>query len=241
MNKENSTAFSQYLSPTETLDFDNPAVAAYAVRVLEDADTPKEKAVRLYYAVRDEIRYDPYYPFYKQVHYRASVTVASRRGFCISKAAFLAALCRYAGIPARIGFADVKNHLATENLLRHLGTDRFVYHGFTEMYLNGKWVKATPTFNKELCERHNADALEFDGENNAVFQSFNRDNELYMEYLAVHDSHADVSVDLVLKSWRAAYGEDRVSLWIDNLENIKLERDFDKETVVKSLSDIKNL
>ena len=30
-----------------------------------------------------------------------------------------------------------------------MGTDLFVYHGYAELFLDGKWVKATPAFNVE--------------------------------------------------------------------------------------------
>ena len=112
-----------------------------------------EKAVLLYYAVRDGIRYDPYYPFYLPVHYRASVVLKGRRGFCVPKVSLLCAAGRACGIPSRAGFATVRNHLATPQLLEFMGSDLFVFHGFTEFFLEGKWVKATPAFNRELCKR----------------------------------------------------------------------------------------
>ena len=141
----------KYLLPTSIIDSDHPAVIGYANKTVKNAGSdPVVQAVRLYYAVRDNIWYDPYYPFYLPEHYRASNIIDSGRGFCISKAGLLCALGRACQIPSRVGFATVKNHLATPKLLEFIGSDLFVYHGYTEFYLSGKWIKATPTFNIEL-------------------------------------------------------------------------------------------
>ncbi|MGD9042047.1 MAG: transglutaminase-like domain-containing protein, partial [Desulfobacteraceae bacterium] len=145
----------KYLSPTAIIDSDNARIIEYAQDVLGDgAQDPLEKAVKLYYAVRDGIWYDPYYPFYLPEHYRSSSILESGRGYCVCKASLLCALGRASGIPTRVGFATVRNHLATKQLIEFLGSDLFVYHAFNEFYLEGKWVRATPAFNKELCERH---------------------------------------------------------------------------------------
>jgi len=149
----------KYLLPTSILDSDNETVKRFADEAAGNADDPVGVAVKLYYAVRDRIWYDPYYPFYLPDHYRASSTVRSGRGFCIPKAALLCAVGRAKGIPARLGFANVRNHLATRQLLDYMGTDIFAYHGFTEFYLEGKWVRATPAFNSSLCLRHNVAPL----------------------------------------------------------------------------------
>ncbi|OQX24070.1 MAG: transglutaminase, partial [Desulfobacteraceae bacterium IS3] len=122
------------------LDSGHEEIIGYAERVTRDAENdPISKAVSLYYAVRDGIWYDPYYPFYLPEHYRASNVLRSGRGFCISKAALLCALGRACNIPSRVGFATVRNHIATKQLIEFMGSDLFVYHGFTEFYLNGKW------------------------------------------------------------------------------------------------------
>jgi len=117
--------------------------------------------VKLYYAVRDGIRYDPYYPFYLPEHYRASNVLKSGRGYCVCKASLLCALGRACGIPTRVGFADVRNHLASAQLLEMMGTDLFVYHGFMQFYLEGNGSWPPLRFNKELCQKHRVAPLEF--------------------------------------------------------------------------------
>ena len=117
----------------------------------------------LYYAVRDSIIYTPYFDFRSEDTYRASTCLMRGSGFCVAKAALLAAGARVVGIPARVGYADVKNHLCTRRLRALMGTDIFYYHSYAELFLQGQWVKATPAFDRALCERFDVRTLEFDG------------------------------------------------------------------------------
>lgn len=211
----------KYLAPTAIIDSDNKIIIEYANDTVIDAgEDQMKKAVKLYYAVRDNIWYDPYYPFYRPEHYRASNVLKSGRGFCISKASLLCALSRACNIPSRVGFATVRNHLATPKLIEFLGSDLFVCHGFTEFYLAGKWVKATPTFNADLCKKHKVIPLEFNGREDSIFQTYNMEKKEFMEYLDFHGTYADIPVDVILAAWEKAYGRDRVRKWIDDLEKV---------------------
>lgn len=213
---------SVYCCATDILDSAHPDIQAYASEKTGCAgDDPVTRAVKLYYAVRDEIRYDPYRPFYRPEHYRASTVLKTGKGFCITKAGLLCALGRACGIPSRIGFADVRNHIATRRLLDHLGSDRFVYHGYTEFFLNGRWVKCTPAFNIELCRKHRVPPLEFDGLEDSIFHAYSVDNRKFMEYLACHGERTDIPVDEIVTAWKAEYGPDRVQGWIDDMERLK--------------------
>ena len=224
----------RYLNPTAVIDSDHPAIGAHAAKTVGGSTDPLDQAVKLYYAVRDGIWYDPYYPFYLREHYRASNVLKSGRGYCVCKASLLCALGRACRIPSRIGFATVKNHLATRQLLEFLGSDLFVYHGYVEFFLENKWVKATPAFNRELCERHKVAPLEFNGREDSVFHSFNLEHQKFMEYTADHGVFADIPLDRILAAWKATYGVERVSGWIENFEKhgTLSGRDFFKEDVV---------
>ena len=136
-------------------------------------DDPVAQAVALYYAVRDGIWYDPYVPFFLPEHYRTSLILQRGRGYCVNKAALLVSLGRAVGIAGRLGFADVRNHLANKQLLDYLGTDLFIFHGYVEFYLEKRWVKATPAFNKQLCHKHQVPPLEFNGFEDSIFHAFN--------------------------------------------------------------------
>ncbi|MBW2437933.1 MAG: transglutaminase-like domain-containing protein [Desulfobacterales bacterium] len=222
----------KYLAPTSIIDADSKIIMDYAMSAIEGAEHhPISKAISLYYAVRDAIWYDPYIPFYRPEHYRSSHVLKNGRAFCIGKAGLLCALARACGIPARVGFADVRNHLATRQLLDYLGSDIFAYHGFTEFYLDGRWVKATPAFNKELCHKAKVTPLEFNGKEDSIFQPYNEEKKLFMEYVNDHGTFADIPVDRIVKSWKAVYGSERVRQWIDAFEksggkrNRKLENE----------------
>jgi transglutaminase-like putative cysteine protease len=233
MNDHNFIMDPATLNPTEIIDSNHPRIKGYALEVAGEARNPVEQAVRIYYAVRDGIRYDPYYPFYLPEHYRASNVLASGRGYCVCKASLLCALGRSLGIRSRVGFATVRNHLATKQLIEFLGSDLFVYHGYTDFFLEGKWVKATPAFNKELCARHRVAPLEFDGREDSIFQPFNKENDRFMEYLDLLGTYDDIPVGVIVRAWEEAYGRDRVRGWIAGFESKKQKRDFYKEEVVQ--------
>lgn len=231
----NSTVDERYLRPTGIIDSDHPEVLDQATKTAGDSRSPVEKAVKIYYYVRDTVWYDPYSPFYLPEHYRASRVLKRGRGFCVPKASLLCAMGRALSIPSRVGFATVRNHLATRQLIAFMGSDRFVYHGYTEFFLQGKWVKATPAFNKTLCERHQVAPLEFDGHTDSVFQPFNLNQKQFMEYVADHGTHADIPVETIVAAWKEAYGEARVLAWIEGLENLdgQTRSDFASEEVWK--------
>ena len=227
---------SQYLTPTAILDSDHPAVIAYAQEKTAGMKDPVRQAIALFDGVRDDIWYDPYSPFYKPDHYRASIILEKKAGFCINKAGLLCALGRTCGIPSRIGFATVQNHLATRQLLEHMGSNLFVFHGYTEFFLNGKWVKATPTFNSDLCVRHGVPPLVFNGYDDAIFHEYNSNKQKFMEYKAYHGTFADIPVETIVMEWEKAYGQERVRKWMELIEtsDCRSARNFAEEDVVKT-------
>lgn len=207
-----TSATAEYLRPGLYIDSDHPRVIRFSERVAGSTAsvgggpaTAREKAVVLYYAVRDEFRYDPYRIDLNPEAMKASALLARGYGFCIAKAVLLSAAARVQGIPARLGFADVRNHLTTERLRQSMGTDVFVYHGYAELLIEGNWVKATPAFNKALCERFGVASLEFDGIHDSVFQPFDSQGNQYMEYLRDHGRHADLPLDELRLTFEKAY------------------------------------
>ena len=224
-----------YLLPTDMIDSDSPVILEHAEKIIGTVKgSAIDQAIKLFYAVRDGIWYDPYYPFYRPEHYRASNVLKSGRGYCVSKASLLCALGRARKIPSRLGFANVRNHLATRQLIEFLGSDLFVYHGFTEFYLEGKWVKATPAFNIELCKRHKVVPLEFNGREDSIFQPYSLEKKKFMEYLDDHGTFSDIPLDDILSAWKMTYGKERVRKWIEAFERSggKSPRDFNKEEVI---------
>lgn len=226
----------KYLLPTSIIDSDHEEITRFAEKTVQATEDPVEKAVKLYYAVRDGIWYDPYCPFYLPEHYRASNVLRIGRGYCVCKASLLCALGRACGIPSRVGFANVRNHLVTRQLLEMMGTDLFVYHGYTEFFLEGRWVMATPAFNKELCIKHKVIPLDFNGRENSILQSYNLENRKFMEYVEYLGSYADVPVDTIVSAWEQAYGKEKVGKWIEALEQSagRDQRRFEEEEVLKT-------
>ena len=198
----------EYLKSTEFLDFDIPAVQEFAESTIDKAKTDIEKAVALYYAVRDTVRYDPYKIDLERETFRASHLLARKAGFCLPKAILLAASARAVGIHAAIGLSDVVNHLCTERLRRLMGDkELFLDHGYAVLYLDGEWVKAAPAFNIELCERFHVLPTEFDGKSDALFQPFDSKGRRHMDYVRDHGVWSDFPYDRVVKSFRDYYPE----------------------------------
>jgi hypothetical protein len=188
----------EYLQPTEFLDCDNERVREFADKHAGLASTDVERAVRLYYAVRDGFQYDPYVLDLRRQALKASSLLAKTRGYCVEKAILLAASARAIGIPSRLSFYIVRNHIATERLAKALEKDYLVFHGAAEMYLDNKWVKTTPAFNKRLCDFLGVEPIEFDGGTDAIFQEYDRKGNIFMEYLHDYGAFADMPYQMFL-------------------------------------------
>jgi transglutaminase-like putative cysteine protease len=196
---------STYLRATVTMDFDHQLVQDFVVEHCPANLNARDKAISLYYAVRDQIRYDPYISSEDLADYSASFTLDAARGWCVPKAILYAACLRATGIPARLGYADVKNHMTTENLRRSMGTDIFYWHGYTDVYLEQKWVKATPAFNIQLCEKFRLKPLEFDGLEDSIYHPFDVDGKRHMEYLNYRGTFSDLPLDQMLSDFARYY------------------------------------
>ena len=192
------------LQSTPTMNFEHPEVQVFLKNVNIGANS-RENVVRLYYAVRDSIRYDPYTIELSVEGLRASTTIAAGRGWCVSKAILLSALCRAVGIPARLGFANVRNHLSTERMRKLMQSDVFVWHGYSSILLDQKWIKATPAFNFELCQRFGLKSLEFDGTEDSIYHPFDLEGRRHMEYLKLRGEFTDVPIAEIEESFRIEY------------------------------------
>jgi transglutaminase-like putative cysteine protease len=196
-----------HLAPGRFVDSDHPTIIAFA-REHGVGQSPRELAVSLYYAIRDGFRYNPWLVSLQSEAFMASY--ALRRGVehgahCVDKANILAAGCRVLGIPSRLRFANVRNHIGTARLEATLGSDLLVYHGYCELWLGGRWVAATPAFNRELCERLGVAPLEFDGVEDSVFQEYDQSAGRFMEYVTDHGPYVDVPFDDMVAAWRHHY------------------------------------
>ncbi len=227
MNKIDLT---RYLAPGRFIDSDAPSVIAYAKQHTASAKDQHDAALRLYGTIRDGIIYDPYVDLADPSNYRASGVLAAGRAFCIGKAALLAACARVVGVPARTGYADVRNHLTSPRFYEKAKTDKFIWHSYTELYLNGRWVKATPAFDRALCDRLGLKTLEFDGETDSLLQPFDRSGRQHMEYLNDRGAFADVPFDTIQADFFTFYP----SL----MGSHGLSGDFHQEAIAQTMSDV---
>ncbi len=195
----------EFLQSDALIASDHPKVVAQTQACAGRGDT-RAKAVNIYYWVRDEIRYNPYSFAPTPDHLKADITLAAAEGWCVPKAILMAAMCRAAGIPTAVGFADVKNHLSTARLRAQMKTDVFYYHGYCALYLDDQWVKATPAFNRELCEKFALKTLEFDGLSDSLYHPFDLSGQRHMEYIHDHGQFAEVPVADMYAKFDLVYG-----------------------------------
>jgi transglutaminase-like putative cysteine protease len=206
-----TTATDPTLAGTALIDSDHPAVIAFAREHAEGASV-RERAVALHDAVRDRFRYDPYRIDLSPEGMRASSVIERGHGWCVPKAALLAAACRAAGIPARVGYADVRNHLSTERMRQSMRTDVFYWHGYTSIRVDGRWLKCTPAFNIELTERFGLLPLDWDGTADSIYHPFDARGQRHMEYLHDHGSFDDMPLARIRADFARHYAFMREAL-----------------------------
>jgi transglutaminase-like putative cysteine protease len=98
---------SAHLRVTKLCSFDHPAVRDRAKRIVEAADTPKDRALSIFYFVRDAIPFDATLDIWE----KASETLGKRvNDYCI-KVNLQVALLRAAGIPARCHLVQVRKEV----------------------------------------------------------------------------------------------------------------------------------
>lgn len=187
-----------FLQSTANLDADHPLIQGFAQEAAAGAHTQREAAVAVFYAVRDRIKYNPYLFRPDPAIFRASAILRQGEGYCVQKSILLAASARALGIPCRLGFAIVRNHLTTPRLRALMQSDVFVFHGYNELLINGKWVKATPTFDQELCTKFGVKPLDFDGEQDALFHEHDLAGRKHMEYLHDYGTFADLPYEFMI-------------------------------------------
>ena len=208
-----------WLAPTWFIDSDDERVRAFAADAIDGETDPTGQAVRLFHAVRDGFRYDPYGTDHRPDAFRASSVVESASNWCVPKSVLLTAAARATGIPARLGFADVRNHLTSEKLSAQMGTDLFVWHGYSELLLGGRWFRLSTAFNIELCQRFGVKVLEFDGTDDALMHPFDEAGNRHMEYVNKRGSFDDLPLERILADFAVVYGSDPLGSGASNAKD----------------------
>ncbi|MCF6181423.1 transglutaminase-like domain-containing protein [Lutibacter sp.] len=194
-----------YLNATYYFDYETDEIQKLIQKFKTDTLTQKEKAKQLYLKIRDNWRYNPYRISLSKENYKASVISKKTETHCIDKSILLIAGLRGLQIPAKIHLAKVKNHIGIERIIEKFGTDEISPHGMVDVFLDGKWLKASPAFNKELCLKCNVAPLDFDGESDSIFQEFDNKGNEFMEYLEDYGSFDDVPIDFIFKNFKENY------------------------------------
>ena len=220
--KTMSADIAQYLRPGSTVQSEDDAVIAFTRRAIGSETDPIEQIRRLFYAVRDQIRYDPYQIDLSTQGLCAARTLETGHGWCVSKAILLAAAYRSVGIPASLGYADVRNHLSTEKLRQRMQSDIFYWHGYTSIYVGGKWVKTTPAFNIELCEKFKLKPLDFNGVEDSIYHPFDLEGNRHMEYINDRGHYVEPPMDEIRATFQSEYAN-----WTDG--NDTFGRDFESD------------
>ena len=212
----------RYVMPSRFVESDSLEVQGFVTSALRDLPvdaTNRDKAIRLFEAVRDDIRYDPYCFALDEDSYRASRIAGAEAAFCVPKAILLAACLRAVGIPAALGFADVRNHLNTPKLQELMETDLFIYHGYVQLWLGNEAYKVTPAFNMELCERFGVKPLVFDGYHDALFHEFDEQNHRHMEYVNDRGLYFDAPMGEFLAAFKETYPK------LEEFNRIRISKD----------------
>ena len=204
IKKEEELRF-KYTQSGEFANSNHPEVISFAHDVIKNLRNEHEITISLYNAVRDQFPYNPYHLDTSKEGLKANHILKLGFGFCIPKATLLVACLRATGVPARIGFADVKNHLTSKRLSNLLGTNLFVFHGYADIYIHGKWVKATPAFNIELCSKAGIKPLDFDGYTSSLFHEYDIQGRMHMEYVNQRGVFFDIPYEDLVHCWKEHY------------------------------------
>jgi hypothetical protein len=210
----------KYLKPTAVIDWDTESVKQKTQELTRGLKTDREKAVALYYFVRDQIKHNPYAEGLCAEDFKASVILQRGYGYCQHKALLLAALARAAGIPARPGYMDVRDHLLSRKFRAMIGGDNLlIQHGYTQLYLDGKWVHASPAYDLDTCNKMGFVPVEFDGIHDARDSAFNQEGKPHMECVKDHGTYDDFPWDFILsyrQEWVVKIGRE----WGEYIDNV---------------------
>ncbi len=204
MNEQNDALkWPEFLEETPQMDYSNMEVKQFIQTIPVHPDRVKQ-AISIYETVRDSFLYDPYHLDLRPEFLKASVIVSKKRAWCVEKALLACACFRAFGFPARLGFGIVKNHIGVEKLKFYLKRDEIVFHGYVEVYIDGKWSKCTPAFDPRICKLSGVPLLKWDGSEDSLFQAYVADHQ-FMEYLHFYGEFTDIPFELMHSEMKAYY------------------------------------
>ena len=221
LNCENMDNLELYLRPTEAIDSEHETIQEITEKLTHDCTSEVEKTIKLFYFVRDSIRYNIYMASVVLEDFKASTVLRRGKGYCVQKAVLLTALGRAAGIPSRLSFAKIKNHRIPAHLMEKMGTNIFPRHGYNQFFLGAKWISAAATFDRELCEKNELPTVEFDGIHDAILPQTDLNGNSYIEYLEKYGPQADLPLEWITKEIAKFWGPDKRA-WLNEEDSKEL-------------------
>jgi len=209
MEKESEKYMENYLKPTSAIDSDNGSIIETAVNLTKGCSTDAEKAVKLFYFVRDSVHYNVFMISVFKEDFVASRVLKWGKGYCVQKAVLLTALGRASGIPSRLVFAKIRNHRVPAHIVQQLKGNIFPRHGYNQFFLNGKWVSAAAIFDKGLCEKNGLPTVEFDGRTDAILPERDLKGRPYIEYIEKFPSKDGLPFDWIYAKISKIVGTDK--------------------------------
>ena len=202
-----------FMRPTFTIESEQETIVNCARNVTSDCRTESEKIKRLFYFVRDSIRYNIFMISVFEEDFKASRVLEWGKGYCVQKAVLLCALARAVGVPSRLVLARIRNHRVPPALRARLGRNEFPGHGYNQFYIDDRWVSAAATFDAALCARIGVPVVEFDGYKDATLPAKGLDGEPYIEYLEQYGYFADLPLDFITERTSKIWGWEKRS-WL---------------------------
>ena len=133
------------LGSTDVIDTEHPTIAAWVARV---GKQPRA----LFMTVRDQVEYDLAPSLTTRASWLASATLERKTGFCQQKAVALAAVLRYAGIPAAIDFQHIRDHKLIEpKFAKVLPGGIIAFHGRVRAFIDDAWIVLDPSLDMMMC------------------------------------------------------------------------------------------
>jgi transglutaminase-like putative cysteine protease len=208
-NQTDNLDMSTFLKSTFTIESGHEAIIECAGNIKDACKNEREKMVKLFYFVRDSISYNIFMISAFEEDFKASRILEWGKGYCVQKAVLLAALSRAAGIPCRLAFAKIRNHHVPEHILKMTGTNVFPRHGYNQFYCDGRWISATATFDKALCEKNGLPTVEFDGVTDSILPAKDFEGSPYIEYIEKYPATDDLPFQWIFEIISKRFGHDK--------------------------------
>jgi len=207
--KARDSNMDKYLRSTVTIDSDHERIMKCANTLTENCANDREKTVKLFYFVRDSIPYNMYMISVFKDDFKASRILEWGKAYCVQKAVLLTAIGRAAGVPSRLIFARIRNHKLPDHIRGKNKGNVFHRHGYNQFYIDSKWVSATATFHKDLCNDIGVPAVEFDGRSDAILPEKDLMGEPYIEYIEKFSPSADLPFEWIRQKISKNVGNDK--------------------------------